>query len=349
MHGRNLKTISVSAQITIWVLMFLFMPIQLFFQTNDLGLLVKSMPRAMLFMLPSVLVFYINYLALIPKSLLEGRKIWFWIGNILILALIVLYRWMRIRSIPIPEGVPENRMGMFSVGILYMFALQVILVLLAIGLQYMERYSALKEAEAKQKQKASEAELSWLKNQLNPHFLFNTLNNISSLTQFDSDRAQESIGQLSDLLRYALYETEEAFVPLASEVEFMENYISLMSLRCNDLTTVEQDFEVSSENIRIAPLLFISILENAFKHGVNARSKSFVNVSLRRSGDDIIFRCENSLFEKAGTDRIGSGIGIENLRRRLELIYPLKHVFKCGAVDDRYVAEITLKGICTGA
>ena len=250
---------------------------------------------------------------------------------------------------PIPEGVPENRMGMFSVGILYMFALQVILVLLAIGLQYMERYSALKEAEAKQKQKASEAELSWLKNQLNPHFLFNTLNNISSLTQFDSDRAQESIGQLSDLLRYALYETEEAFVPLASEVEFMENYISLMSLRCNDLTTVEQDFEVSSENIRIAPLLFISILENAFKHGVNARSKSFVNVSLRRSGDDIIFRCENSLFEKAGTDRIGSGIGIENLRRRLELIYPLRHEFKCGAVDDRYVAEITLKGICTGA
>ena len=102
----------------------------------------------------------------------------------------------------------------------------------------------------------------------------------------------------------------------------MDNYIDLMSLRCNELTTVRKRLEVPSRPVEVAPLLFISLVENAFKHGVNARHESFVDVSMHLEGDDLVFVCDNSRFEKQGTDRIGSGIGLENMKRRLELLYP---------------------------
>ena len=196
-----------------------------------------------------------------------------------------------------------------------------------------------------ERRKTAEAELTWLKHQLNPHFLFNTLNNISSLTQIDPDKAQESIGQLSDLLRYALYDSEAEKVQLASEIEFMDNYIDLMALRCNELTTVEKHLEAPSKPVEVAPLLFISLVENAFKHGVNARHPSFVKVSMHMDGDDLVFACDNSLFEKQGTDRIGSGIGLENMKRRLELLYPGRYTYEQTATDDTYHVQVTLKSL----
>ena len=180
---------------------------------------------------------------------------------------------------------------------------------------------------------------------MNPHFLFNTLNNISSLTQIDPDKAQESIGQLSDLLRYALYDSNADFVPLSGEVSFMQDYISLMQLRCNEKTTVEQDFRLPSLEVKVAPLLFISLIENAFKHGVNARYPSFIRIQLMPDQKDLVFICENSIFEKAGTDHIGSGIGLENLQRRLELVYPEAFDYTRATTENTYSATVRLKNI----
>jgi len=187
--------------------------------------------------------------------------------------------------------------------------------------------------------------LTWLKNQLNPHFLFNTLNNISSLTQIDPEQAQDRIGQLSEALRYALYDSNAEKVPLSGEVAFMENYIDLMALRCSEKTQVERSFAVPGHEVMVAPLLFISLIENAFKHGVSARNESVVKIDLHADGPDLCFVCENSLPEKTGEDRSGSGIGLANLKRRLELIYPGAYSYEQSVSDGMYRVEVRLKNL----
>jgi LytS/YehU family sensor histidine kinase len=222
---------------------------------------------------------------------------------------------------------------------------QLVFIFLAIGARSIIRSNDIQFQLQEEKRKTAEAELTWLKHQLNPHFLFNTLNNISSLTQIDPDKAQESIGELSDTLRYALYDTDTDKVPLSGEVAFMKNYIHLMQLRCNELTEVKTSWDLPAGDVKIAPLLFISPIENAFKHGVNARMASFVHVGLSTEGQDLVFDCENSLFEKTGEDHIGSGIGVENLKRRLELIYPGAYSYEQHEKDGIYSVRITLKNL----
>lgn len=194
-----------------------------------------------------------------------------------------------------------------------------------------------------EKQKRVEAELTMLKSQLNPHFLFNTLNNISSLVQIDADAAQESIGQLSDLLRYTLYDSNKQMMPIEGEIEFMNNYIDLMKLRCNSLTEVKVDMPLPEHSVMVMPLLYISLIENAFKHGINSRKPSFVHFSLHQNGDTLTFIAENSLFPKPDTDRIGSGVGIANTQRRLDLAYPGRYEYIHENRGDTYFAEINIK------
>ncbi len=192
---------------------------------------------------------------------------------------------------------------------------------------------------------AAEAELSWLKNQLNPHFLFNTLNNISSLAVIDGNKTQDSIAQLSDLLRYVLYESDKEFVPLASEVSFMSDYIDLMKLRYGGKTSVNVSMDLPSGDAEVAPLLFISLIENAFKHGISSRLESFVDISMKADGEDLLFVCTNSLLEKPKTDLTGSGIGLQNMSKRLELIYPGRYEFNYGPKEDKYIAELRIRKI----
>ena len=104
----------------------------------------------------------------------------------------------------------------------------------------------------------------------------------------------------------------------------------------------KKDLQVPAGHVEVAPLLFISLVENAFKHGVNARYPSFVRVGLRLDGDKLVFNCENSLFEKQGSDHIGSGIGLENMKRRLELLYPGKYTYTQSSTDDKYSVVVTL-------
>ncbi|MCI1640579.1 MAG: histidine kinase, partial [Bacteroidales bacterium] len=214
-----------------------------------------------------------------------------------------------------------------------------------VGMRYIMRWNDLQIKIREKKLKSAEAEVRWLKYQLNPHFLFNTLNNISSLTQIDADKAQENIGQLSDLLRYAIYDSNQQRVELEGEVEFMNNYISLMRLRCNEMTTIENDMKLPGKPVKIAPLLFISLIENAFKHGVNSRRESFVRIRLELVGNDLVFTCENSYFSNNSLNRIGSGIGLENMKRRLELLYHDNYEYISVIKDETYTAKVTIRNI----
>ncbi|MBP7313514.1 MAG: histidine kinase, partial [Parabacteroides sp.] len=236
----------------------------------------------------------------------------------------------------------EWRSGMYMVAF-GAFFLHLLVVGCAVGFRYIVRWGDMQMRLKEERQKNAEAELAWLKNQLNPHFLFNTLNNISSLVQIDQDTAQESIGQLSDLLRYTLYESNHELVPVEGEIEFMNNYIELMRLRCNELATVEVDLQIPIKPMRIVPLLFISLIENAFKHGVNSRKSSFVRIRFKAEGDDLVFTCENSDHPKPDVNRSGSGIGLENLRRRLDLAYPGRYRYDQELRENSYFVQITLR------
>ena len=338
MQQKNRRNLVINTtQIVVWVGIFLVPALVTATMTGSLEQALKVFTAGAMLLLPPFILYSLNYYLLVPKLLHGGRAKWFYLINTAIIVGWVLWGLLAKRPKEFPQEVVEqfgqqNLWAMYVGAILGRVFIQLLVIAIAVGLRSIMRAN-----------ESMTAELTWLKHQLNPHFLFNTLNNISSLTQIDPDKAQESIGQLSDLLRYALYDSEAERVPLESEVEFMDNYIDLMALRCNELTTVTKELEAPQGHVEVAPLLFISLVENAFKHGVNARYPSFVRVSMRYQDGQLLFRCQNSLFEKQGSDHIGSGIGLENMKRRLELLYPGRYTYKQQADDGTYTVEISLK------
>ena len=352
----NLPTSStkllINTVLTIFFLWIIFVPgIVPYFMGYGADF-IGHVQRSMKMLGPVIGLFLLNYIFLCPKCLyVRGKRKWFFLANII---LIGGWRTMSaIKALHLGPPPPEfiERMPDFDFHfkfafiyqVLFHLLLNVLTVALAAGMSYIIRSIDINYKYEAQKRNAAEAELSWLKNQLNPHFLFNTLNNISSLTVIAGDKAQESIAQLSDLLRYVLYETDKEMVPLNGEVDFMKDYIDLMKLRCNGKTQVSIDMDLPSGNAQIAPLLFISIIENAFKHGVNSRMDSFVDISMKAQGEDLVFQCSNSLFEKPKTDMAGSGIGIQNMQKRLDLIYPGQYEFSYGPQNDRYSSTLRIR------
>ena len=239
-----------------------------------------------------------------------------------------------------PAMTTNMWIGFFS-GLLMFLVLNCVIAAIAIGIRHFMQIRKIRKQLDEEKQKNTEAELAWLKSQINPHFLFNTLNNISSLIQIDPDAAQDSLAQLSDLLRYAMYESNKPTVSIQGEVEFMRNYIELMKLRCNDMTEVNTTFDVQS--MEIAPLLFISLVENAFKHGVSSSRESKINISMTQIGNTLTFICDNTNYPKTDADRSGSGIGLENTHRRMELLYHDRYEWEQSILPDNiYHVKIVL-------
>ena len=348
MNRKNNRLILNIAQVLIWAGAMLLPAAATWLISGDSNRFAMNFWPTFYMLLPISLVYLVNYFVLVPKLLFRKQVVWFIVLNILLVALLNAPNFYPRGEIPEPIRQHLQRRDILAFRIPTIITagfFQLVFIFLAIGVRSIIRSNDIQYQLQEEKRKASEAELTWLKHQLNPHFLFNTLNNISSLTQIDPDKAQESIGELSDTLRYALYDTDTDKVPLAGEVAFMNNYIHLMQLRCNELTEVTTDWDLPAGDVKIAPLLFISPIENAFKHGVNARMKSFVHIGLRPEGRDLVFTCENSLFEKTGEDHIGSGIGMENLKRRLELIYPDAYSYEHDEKDGAYHVRIVLKNL----
>ena len=294
----------------------------------------------------SAAIYFVNTLVLVPLGYYRNRRWMFWVGNGLILAALVYVFFYNFNPQGFIDRIPDERYRQYALANFYASSLVAILMSaflagIALLVHHVRRSLVVKRQLKEEQQKRTEAELEWLKNQLNPHFLFNTLNNISSLVQIDADKAQDAIAQLSDLLRYAMYESRHEMVPIQGEVEFMRNYISLMELRCNDKTEVTTTFDVQ-KNMEIAPLLFISLIENAFKHGVSSSRPSKIDIRLIQDEDLLVFICDNTNYPKDDADRSGSGIGLENTRRRLELIYKGHYDWEQSLENDIYHVRIIL-------
>ena len=211
---------------------------------------------------------------------------------------------------------------------------------LVLAFRWQHNEDARLEAEAAR----SDAELRNLRSQVNPHFLLNTLNNIYALTAIDQTRAQDAIMQLSQLLRHILYDNQEAEVPLKDEIKFLENYINLMKIRLSGNVDVRFDSNVSRPDLRVAPLLVVSLVENAFKHGISPTEPSFVHVSLSTDNNQLVCRIENSNHPKTESDRSGHGVGLEQVQQRLDLSYDGQYEWEKGPSADgkTYLSKITL-------
>ncbi|MBB6325791.1 LytS/YehU family sensor histidine kinase [Algoriphagus iocasae] len=174
------------------------------------------------------------------------------------------------------------------------------------------------------KKEKKQAELMHLKSQVNPHFFFNTLNNLYGLVEKDPEKAQQLILKLSDLMRYSIYEGQNNWVSLGEEITYLENYMDLHRMRYHKEIAIRFDVEVEDKDIEIMPLLFIIMVENAFKHGVEKlRRDAFVHIRLKASKKLIDFEIENN-FDVDDINQ-NEGIGLKNLRKRLELVYLDKH------------------------
>ena len=299
-----------------------------------------------------VIIYLLNYCLLVPKLFFRDRKLWFFTADIAVVMLAAFLPFIFMQKPQVDEVEQLSQQlngisitGLFFGAVIIRILLYSFMIALAVGMRYIIRWYEERKKLEEERRRNAEAELNWLKNQLNPHFLFNTLNNISSLVQIDADKAQDSIAQLSDLLRYALYESNNHKVKVVDEMEFMGNYISLMSLRCSDKTMVEVHFDEFDPMLKISPLLFISLVENAFKHGTSAHHDAIVKIDMGMDGADLVFSCENSLVPKETKDYSGSGVGLENLKRRLELLYPGSYVYKAFVERDRYVAMVRIKNV----
>ncbi len=299
--------------------------------SNDAAVVWESLRISAYWLAPALIVYLFNFYLCVPLLWFRHR---FWQFGLVNLLFILVCNSHVIHNI---TNLPDD----YRAGYASFLIISLLVNLMAIGIALSIRY-LMRQSEKKQRE--VEAELAWLKNQINPHFLFNTLNNISSLAQIDGDETQEAIMQLSDLLRYAMYETNKPKVPLEGEVEFMRNYIELMKLRCNEMTEVSSVFNVQSTKLEIAPLLFISLIENAFKHGMDSNAPAVINISLIQTDDMLTFTCDNTNNPKPTKDRSGSGIGLENTRRRLNLLYQGRYQWEQAITPENiYHVKITLQ------
>jgi two-component system, LytTR family, sensor kinase len=209
-----------------------------------------------------------------------------------------------------------------SSGVCEQFSSGVFSILFFGIIKHIYDFKKLKEAEQKLRIEKQESELNYLKSQTNPHFLFNTLNNIYSLARDKSDLAPESVLRLSKIMRYMLYETGGAFISIGQELKIINDYIALEKLRYDDSLRVSFKYEIEEMKQPLPPLLLIPLVENAFKHGVSeTRNLPFVDINLTAYQQQLEFVVKNSTEKFSGERSIKENIGLSNLRRQLELLY----------------------------
>ena len=192
------------------------------------------------------------------------------------------------------------------------------------------------------KSERSKAELMMLRSQINPHFFFNTLNNLYGLTVEKSDQAPQVVLKISEMMRYTIYEGQKDRVRLEDELEYLQNYIELHKMRYHKEVDIQFYHQIIGEDHMVTPLLYIILLENAFKHGVeNMTSGAYVHISLIAGNGRVTFAIENNFDVNEISEQ--KGIGLENLKRRLELIYPDHHQLSLLTEDEVFKAQLEIR------
>lgn len=294
-----------------------------------------------------VIAVYVNLRVLVPLFLEKQR---YWSYSILVILLLFVNATLLVSFLNLfPEIQPHfvRRAQPTPHWIVPIVFMEVMVIAVSSALHFLRENYQLREAALTHKSLESsklKAELDSLKAQINPHFLFNSLNNIYSHSLLESKRTPELILKLSGLLNYIIYECQDEVVPLEKEIEFLRNYVDLEQVRIDESVQVSFDIDISDPMVQVAPLIFVPLIENAFKHGVNISAENpYIKINL--SLDDKLhlnFSCQNLKDDFADEHKQGGGIGLENVRKRLDLIYPEKHGFVINENDMEYSIAVKL-------
>ncbi|WP_347921933.1 histidine kinase [Pontimicrobium sp. SW4] len=191
--------------------------------------------------------------------------------------------------------------------------------------------------------KQIQLQLISLRSQINPHFLFNSLNVIYALTIEKKDGVKDAIVQLSDILRYVIYDSDTEKVTLKDEITLLKNYIAFQKHRVHGFTNINTDIEVENEVFTIYPMLLLPLFENSFKHGIKGDlSDTFINININQKGNDFTFRIENNLFKESIENQEPSGVGLENIKKNLEIVYPESHSLEITKTKNTFAVTLAI-------
>lgn len=287
---------------------------------------------------------YFNYFVFLPKLLKDQQLGSYLLRFLPVFAVLSYLILLGKRAILAPFFGPDS--WVYSTRFAVSVILTSLFIVVFVGLlRFVENYFH-HEAERKENENRQlTSELRFLRAQVNPHFLFNTLNNLYYLAVNESPRTPEIIAKLSGMMRYMLHDSNHPTVVLAKEIEYMENYIELEKMRLNDDVPIAFEVDINpASGARIVPLILITFLENAFKHGIaNAGGKSWITVSIQQKGSVLHYQVRNAkVGESEKTVGEKSGIGLANVKRRLELSYPNQHVLSTTETDQEYTVHLQL-------
>ncbi|MBC6993851.1 histidine kinase [Neolewinella lacunae] len=292
-----------------------------------------------------IVVVYINLLYLFPAYLKKGQ---YWTYLLLLLAISFVFTPLKL----VLKYVLFTKAGGLQEDILnnlyaYFFSTFLVAGLSTVG-KIMVDWIVLNRKKVKTENETMQSELRFLKSQINPHFLFNTLNSLYALTLKKDDKAPDIVIKLSEMMRYMLYECNEPRVPLRKEINYLRNYLDLERLRQRKGIDIQLEVSGAVTDQMVAPLMFIPFLENSFKHGVNAAiNDGFVKASLHAEDRSVRFIIENSkgsiMPSQVHGNRPSGGIGLVNVRRRLDLLYPNAYELEIKESPATYAVHLSLK------
>lgn len=314
-------------------------------------------------------IFYLNYSYLVKKYLLNKKPLRFYFFSIVSFAIICAIAFMSIRQITmantlekqqhlmekfkdvkevdimhIPPFLPDYNFKKTLQDSIETFYLLFSVYVLSLIIPFVIRWYDTEKRMAKQEKDKLQAELLYLKGQINPHFLFNSLNNIYALASRKSDNTTDAILKLSAILRYILYETSIPMVPLHKEIEHIHNFIEIQKLRITENVTISFNIESEDDTKEIEPLLLIPLVENAFKYGVDSSIESQIIFKLKQKGDKLVFNTKNTIANLSeGGLNTESGIGLKNVERRLELTYKNHSSLNYFRKENEFIVELNLE------
>ncbi len=300
-----------------------------------------------------VFFYYLNTLFLIPRLLM--REKWL-IYTITIICFLVIYlfvpkyiaSWIappEIRTFSFNKPLRgRSRTGNSRRSFVDFFNIAIFLLVFTVGtcIAVIQRWLQIEENRKETESQKLQTELSFLKSQINPHFFFNTLNNIYSLAVVRSEKTAPAVMKLSSIMRYILTETTQEHVALSNEVDFIKNYIELQQVRLTEKTTVSFSAEGLIDEKIVAPLVFIPFVENAFKYGISTKSNSHIDIKIEALENKIQFFSSNYIVPSENNRMENTGIGINNVKRRLELMYLGKYTLTNETKDNYYLVHLEI-------
>jgi LytS/YehU family sensor histidine kinase len=279
-----------------------------------------------------ILFYYFHYFYLIPRFYFAKRYAAYVLLLIACLFFMIFVMQIRRGFNPLPSPPFRYANAAFIGSIIIRF---IVMFLLSLGIG---SYNRLRQIE-REKMKA---ELAYLKAQINPHFLFNTLNSLYALAVKKSDKAPESVTRLAGIMRYVISEAATDLVPLEKEVKYLDDYVALEKLRMTEKVKLTYEIKGELSGLRIAPLIFIPFIENAFKHGISTSEDCYIEIRLSVTDQQLFLQVKNCKPASRSFTQQSTGLGMENTRKRLDLLYPGKHSLKTEDKKDEFCIELNL-------